>query len=172
MVWIWLAWTFGIVTFGMWWWLAFGGDNLLAPGWFEGYSTCFFGNSVTDDILWHLKRAIYWTKSKCGERLEKIRRDKRKKIANDFSCCATRKIFSSRFCFASAICFHFYQFRLSASKTYFSNYQHRLDELLHKIFLDFAPSKQSIGETNNRIFYFYFFWTYWFSEVLCFFQHI
>jgi hypothetical protein len=109
-----------------------------------------------------LRRNFSW---KCEE-------TKERKLRMIFPVARHGRFFSSRFCFAFAICFHFRQFALSARKTYFSNYQHRLDEFLHKIFLDFSPPKQSICETNNRIFYFYFFWTYWFSEFLCFSRHI
>lgn len=149
-----------------WWWLAFGDDLLLALDWlFEGYNTCFFGDSLTDDddILYDtqindpkMKTMMSKQISNCGEFFTKIRKDKRKKTASDFSCCATRKIFFSGFCFAFAICFQLCQFSLSAHTTYFSNYQHRLDELLHKFFLGFSPPNQFARRTIE-IFIFTFF---------------
>lgn len=76
----------------------------------------------------------------------------------------------SRLCFAPAICLLFRPPKASASVTHLLSWPDRLDEFLHKTFPWLFPplSKQSICETNNRIFYFYFFWTYWFSVFLCF----
>lgn len=110
------------MTLGMWWWPAFG-DDLLALGWLlDGYNTCFFGDSLTDDIFMtringpKKEENNEQTASNCEEFFVKMRREtKERKLRMIFPVARHgRFFFSSRFCFAFAICLHFSQFALSA----------------------------------------------------------